>query len=115
DLSVYWRGRVPSVPAGSNSVEEHRLAVDMADLRAVLLPVVERTNVDPLHALSDHPDRHVHVVAVPKGYQSAVVPLAHQVSGHDRVIDRDHEVQRVRTPRSHQVADLLVDDAFAGR
>ena len=44
-----------SVAAGTepppSSVEEHRLAVDVPDLRAVVLGVVQLVDVDPLHAL----------------------------------------------------------------
>ena len=36
-----------------------------------------------------------------------------QVRRHHRVVDRDHEVERIRRARAHQVAQLLVDHALA--
>src|SRR5688572_11687654 len=107
-------GGAQAPPARSTSVEEHRLAVDVADLRTVLVGVVEGLDVDALDTLADDLDRDVHVDPVAKGDEPPVRALQEQVRSHHRIVRRDHQVEGVRLSRAHQIADLLVDDPLAG-
>src|SRR6266540_6680168 len=49
-------------PPSGASVQEHRLAVDVADLGTVALDVVERPHIHALDALAEDGERHVGVV-----------------------------------------------------
>src|ERR671911_553421 len=64
-----------AVPFVAASVEEHRLAVDVADLRPILVRVVQGVHVGPLDALPHHLERDVHVAPVPQRDQATVRPL----------------------------------------
>src|ERR671918_2503671 len=65
-----------------SSVQEHRLAVDVTDLRPVRLRVVQRGDVDAFDALAHHVDGEVHVVAVAERDQASVLASRDEICRH---------------------------------
>src|SRR3954453_1042582 len=104
--------RTPRTTA--NSIQEHRLAGHVTHLRLVLLDVVQLVDVHAPHALPGGADGHSRVRPASERDHTAGRSLEREIRGHDRVVRRHHQVERVRDARAHQVPELLVDDVLAG-
>jgi hypothetical protein len=68
-------------------------------------------DVDALHICSGDTDRHVGVRAAAQDDHSSRRPFEHDVGGHDGIVRGHHQVEGIRAAGSHQVGDLLEDDA----
>lgn len=95
-------------------VPEHRLAEEVLDFGAVGDGVVELVNVHALDALEWGVSGHSGVDAVLDGDHQAAVTFEQLIHSHVAVREAGHAVNGIWGTRTHQVADLLIDDIHTG-
>src|SRR5579872_1972873 len=96
------------------SAQKHRLPKDGHDGWAIGGSVVHCIDIDSPLSLRARGSRNGAILAVSYRHHEAVSTLGQQLHRHRAVAFGDHQIERVRCSRTHEIAEILSDRADAG-